>query len=57
MSDERERSRRLTEQAAQTPSGLPLLVPEADALLGEMEGARVAGRALPPGPKPLIVRA
>jgi selenide,water dikinase len=43
----------------QTSGGLLLLVPEAevDALLAETRGARVVGRSLPPGSKPLIVRA
>jgi selenide, water dikinase len=43
----------------QTSGGLLLLVPapEAAAVLAEVEGARVVGRCLPAGPKPLIVRA
>jgi selenide,water dikinase len=43
----------------QTSGGLLLLVPEAEAeaLLGDLEGARVVGRSRPPGPKPLIVQA
>jgi len=43
----------------QTSGGLLLLVPEPEtaALLAETEGARRVGRALPAGPKPLIVRA
>ena len=43
----------------QTSGGLLLLVPatEVEALLAETTGARVVGRALPPGSKPLIVRA
>jgi len=43
----------------QTSGGLFLLVPEAEteALLAELPGATLVGRALPPGPKPLIVRA
>ncbi len=43
----------------QTSGGLFLLVPEAETevLLGELPGATLVGRALPPGAKPLIVRA
>jgi len=43
----------------QTSGGLLLLVPEAQvgALLADLTGARAIGRALPAGPKPLIVRA
>jgi selenide,water dikinase len=43
----------------QTSGGLLLLVPpdEVAALLAETEGAVLVGRVLPPGPKPLIVRA
>ena len=43
----------------QTSGGLLLLVPAAqvDALLADLPSARRIGRALPPGPKPLIVRA
>jgi selenide,water dikinase len=43
----------------QTSGGLLLLVPEAEvpALLAELPGARAVGRALPAGPKLLIVRA
>jgi selenide,water dikinase len=43
----------------QTSGGLLLLVPEAgaSALLTALAGARTIGRALPGGPKPLIVRA
>jgi len=43
----------------QTSGGLLLLVPDAEveAKLAEVEGARVIGRALPPGRKPLIVLA
>ena len=43
----------------QTSGGLFLLVPEAEteALLAGLPGATLVGRALPPGPKPLIVRA
>jgi selenide,water dikinase len=42
----------------QTSGGLFLLVPEAEteALLAGLPGATLVGRALPPGPKPLIVR-
>jgi selenide,water dikinase len=42
----------------QTSGGLLLLVPpaEVDGLLAEVEGATLVGRALPAGPKPLIVR-
>jgi len=42
----------------QTSGGLLLLVPEADAagLIAETPGARLVGRALPAGSKPLIVR-
>jgi selenide,water dikinase len=42
----------------QTSGGLLLLVPPAEtpALLAEVAGARAIGRALPAGPKPLIVR-
>jgi selenide,water dikinase len=42
----------------QTSGGLLLLVPEdeAPALLETLAGARAIGRALPAGPKPLIVR-
>ncbi len=42
----------------QTSGGLLLLVPEAEAsaLLEAVPGARAIGRALSPGPKPLIVR-
>ncbi len=43
----------------QTSGGLFLLVPEAEteALLAALAGATLVGRALAPGPKPLIVRA
>jgi selenide,water dikinase len=43
----------------QTSGGLFLLVPAAnvDALLADLPSARRIGRTLPPGPKPLIVRA
>ena len=43
----------------QTSGGLLLLVPAAtvDALLADLPSARRIGQALPPGPKPLIVRA
>jgi selenide,water dikinase len=43
----------------QTSGGLLLLVPpaEADALTARLATARRIGRSLPPGPKPLIVRA
>jgi selenide,water dikinase len=43
----------------QTSGGLLLLVPapEAEAVVAEVEGARVVGRARPAGPKPLIVQA
>jgi selenide, water dikinase len=42
----------------QTSGGLFLLVPpeQVDRLLAEIAGARLVGRALPAGPKPLIVR-
>ncbi len=43
----------------QTSGGLLLLVPppEVEAVLDELEGARLVGRARPAGPKPLIVQA
>jgi len=43
----------------QTSGGLLLLVPAdtVDALLADLPSARRVGQALPPGPKPLIVRA
>ena len=43
----------------QTSGGLLLLVrgAQVDALLADLPSARRIGRALPPGPKPLIVRA
>jgi selenide,water dikinase len=42
----------------QTSGGLLLLAPEAeaDALVSGIEGARVVGRALPKGPRPLVLR-